>query len=262
MIAVNSQQWYAWIATLVWPFLRVLGLIIAEPVLGNRSIPLTTKIGLAIVIALVLVPVLPPMPSIDPGSAAGVLIAIQQVLVGLAMGFTIRIALTAAQMAGQLSGLQMGLGFAVFYDPQTSGQPVALGQFLSLFAILVFLSVDGHHVVIKVLAESFGALPISEVPLNPLGWRVLADWAGAIFRAGLLISLPLIAALLLANTAVGIMTRAAPQLNIFSVGFPLTLITGFVALFLAAPYIGPALLDLFEQALLAMGRVVQGFAGP
>jgi flagellar biosynthetic protein FliR len=119
-------------------------------------------------------------------------------------------ALTAAQMAAIVS-LQMGLGFAVFYDPQTSGQPVALGQFLSLFAILVFLSVDGHHVVIRVLAESFGALPISEIPLNPLGWRVLADWGGAIFRAGLLISLPLIAALLLANTAMGIMTRAAPQ---------------------------------------------------
>jgi flagellar biosynthetic protein FliR len=260
MIAINSQQWYAWIATLLWPFLRVLGLIIAEPVLGNRNIPMAMKVGLAIVIALLLVPVLPPMPRIDPGSAAGVLIAIQQVLVGLAMGFTIRIALTAAQMAAQLSGLQMGLGFALFYDPQASAQTVVLGQFLGLFAILVFLSVDGHHVVIKVLAESFGALPISEVPLNPLGWRVLAEWGGAIFRAGLMISLPLIAASLLANIAVGIMTRAAPQLNIFSVGFPLTLITGFVALYLAAPYIGPALLDLFEEALLALGRVVQGFA--
>ena len=262
MIAINSQQWYAWVATFFWPFLRVLGLLIAEPVLGNRSIPMTTKVGFAIVVALLLAPVLPPMARIDPGSAAGVLIGIQQLLVGLAMGFTIRIALSAAQMAGQLSGLQMGLGFAVFYDPRISGQTVALGQFLGLFAILVFLSVDGHHVVIKVLAESFSALPISEVPLNPLGWRVLADWAGAIFRAGLVISLPLIAALLLANIAVGIMTRAAPQLNMFSVGFPLTLITGLVALYLAAPYIGPALVDLFEQALLAMGRVVQGFRAP
>jgi flagellar biosynthetic protein FliR len=262
MIAINSQQWYAWVATFFWPFLRVLGLVIAEPVLGNRGIPMTTKVGLSIVVALLLTPVLPPMARIDPGSAAGVLIGVQQLLVGLAMGFTIRIALTAVQMAGQLSGLQMSLGAAVLYDPRVSGQTVALGQFLGLFAILGFLSVDGHHVVIKALAESFGALPISQAPLNPLGWRVLFDWSGAIFRAGLLISLPLIAALLLANIAVGIMTRAAPQLNIFSVGFPLTLITGLVALYLAAPYIGPAVHDLFEEALLAMGRVVQGFAAP
>jgi flagellar biosynthetic protein FliR len=262
MIAIDSQQWYAWIGMFFWPFLRVLGLIVAEPVLGNSNVPMTAKVGLAIFIAIVLVPVLPPMPRVDPASAAGVMIACQQLLVGLAMGFTIRIALTAAEMAGQLSGLQMGLGFAVFFDPQTSAQTAVLGQFVGLFAMLMFLSVDGHYVVLTALAESFGALPVSLAPLNPFGWRVLTEWGGTIFHAGLVISLPLIAALLLANIAVGIMTRAAPQLNIFAVGFPLTLITGFVALYLATPYIGPALLNLFEQALLTMGRVVQELAAP
>ena len=100
----------------------------------------------------------------------------------------------------------------------------------------------------------------ASVAFNPLGWRALVGWGGTIFHAGLLISLPLIAALLLANIAVGIMTRAAPQLNIFAVGFPLTLATGFVALYLATPYIGPALVNLLEQALFAMGHVVQGLA--
>lgn len=258
MISIDSQQWYAWIAMFFWPFLRVLGLIVAEPVLGNRSVPMAAKVGLAIFITLVLAPMLAPMPRVDPASAAGVLIAFQQGLVGLAMGFTIRIALTAAEMAGQLSGLQMGLGFAVFFDPQTSAQTSVLGQFLGLFAVLIFLSVDGHFLVLTALADSFQALPVSDLPVNPLGLRVLVGWGGAIFHAGLLISLPLIAALLLANIAVGIMIRAAPQLNIFAVGFPLTLATGFVALYLATPYIGPALVNLLDQALLAMGHVVQG----
>jgi len=200
------------------------------------------------------------MPAAEPASAAGVLIAIQQLLIGLAMGFTIRVALTAAEMAGQLSGLQMGLGFAVFFDPQSSAQTAVLGQFVGLFAILIFLSTNGHALVLTALAESFTALPISTAPVEPLGFRVLLDWAAVIFHTGLTVALPVIAALLIANIAVGIMTRAAPQLNLFAVGFPITLMTGFVALYLAVPYMGPALGQLFEQAVMAIGRVVEGFA--
>lgn len=260
MIEITTAQWYAWIAAFMFPFLRVLGLLLAEPVLGNRSVPVTAKLGLALFITLLLVPVLPAMPPVPPASAAGVLIAAQQLVIGLAMGFAIRIALTAAEMAGQLAGLQMGLGFAVFFDPQSSAQTAVVGQFVGLFAILVFLSTNGHAVVLSALAESFHQLPVSLAPLDPLGWRILVEWGGVIFTGGLLISLPVVAALLIANLAVGIMTRAAPQLNIFAVGFPVTLATGFVALYLAAPFIGPALGGLFEQAILAIGRVLAGLA--
>jgi flagellar biosynthetic protein FliR len=252
VINITTQQWYAWIAAFLWPFLRVLGLMLSEPVLSNRNVPTSARIGLAIFVTLVLAPLLPAMPQVDPASAAGVFIGVQQLVIGLAMGFVIRIALTAAEMAGQLAGLQMGLGFAVFFDPQSSAQTAVVGQFMGLFAMLLFLSMNGHALVITALAESFRVLPLSVQPANPLGWRVLADWASVIFSAGLLISLPVIAALLVANIAVGIMTRAAPQLNIFAVGFPVTLVTGFVALYLSAPYIGPALVRLFEQAVTVM----------
>lgn len=259
MISITSQQWYAWIAAFFWPFLRVFGVILAEPVLGNRSVPVPVKVGFAVFVTLVIAPVLPPMPAVDPASAAGVLIAVQQLLIGLAMGFTIRIALTAAEMAGQLAGLQMGLGFAVFFDPQSSAQTAVVGQFVGLFAILIFLSTNGHALVVTALAESFTALPVSTAPLNPLGLSLLVEWGAVIFEAGLLIALPVIAALLIANIAVGIMTRAAPQLNLFAVGFPITLMTGFVALYLAVPYMGPALAQLFEQAMMAMGRIAETF---
>ena len=257
MITVTTSQWYAWIAAFLWPFLRVLGLIIAEPVLGNTNVPAPAKVGLAIFIALVLAPVIPPVPAVDPASAAGILIAAQQLMIGLAFGFILRIALTAAETAGQLIGLQMGLGFAVFFDPQSSAQTAVVGQFLGMFAILVFLSMDGHALVITALAHSFTTLPISTDPVAPKGLRLLLEWGGEIFRTGLLISLPVVAALLITNTAVGVMTRAAPQLNIFAVGFPLTLAVGFFGLWLAVPYIGPALEQLFDRAVLTALRMVE-----
>jgi flagellar biosynthetic protein FliR len=260
VISITAQQWYAWIAAFFWPFLRVFGLVLAEPVLGHRAVPVQVKVGFALFVTLVVAPVLPAMPAAEPASAAGVLIGIQQLLIGLAMGFTIRIALTAAEMAGQLSGLQMGLGFAVFFDPQSTAQTAVVGQFVGLFAILIFLSTDGHALVLTALAESFGTLPVSAAPLHPLGFRVLLEWGAVIFHTGLIIALPVIAALLIANIAVGIMTRAAPQLNLFAVGFPITLMTGFVALYLAVPYMGPALGQLFEQAVMVMGRMVGAFA--
>jgi flagellar biosynthetic protein FliR len=261
MLTITSQQWYAWIAAFFWPFLRIFGLILAEPVFGHRAVPIATKVGLAAFVTLLIAPVLSPMPAVEPVSSAGVLIAIQQLLIGLAMGFTVRIALAAAETAGQLAGLQMGLGFAVFYDPQTSAQTAVVGQFVGLFAVLIFLSINGHALVLTALSESFSVLPIDAATLNPRGFRVLVDWGGAIFYAGLLMALPVIGALLIANIAVGIMTRAAPQLNLFAVGFPITLTTGFVVLYLVVPYLGPGLEQLFEQAVLTMGATVEALAG-
>jgi flagellar biosynthetic protein FliR len=261
VIQITTAQWYAWISAFIFPFLRILGLVLAEPVWGNRSVPIAAKVGLATFVTLVLAPVLPPIPPVDPASAAGVLIAVQQLAIGLAMGFAVRIALTAAEMAGQLAGLQMGLGFAVFFDPHSSAQTVVVGRFVGLFAILVFLATNGHALVLGILVESFRALPVAQAPLDPMGWRLLVEWGGVIFAAGLIISLPVVAALLIANLAVGVITRTAAQLNLFTVGFPVTLITGLVALYLAAPFIGPALAGLFEQAMLAVGRVVDGLAG-
>ncbi len=126
-----------------------------------------------------------------------------------------------------------------------------MGQFLGLFAILIFLSMDGHVLVISALARSFATVPISTEPVTPVSWRLLAGWGGEIFRTGLLISLPVIAALLIANIAMGILTRAAPQLNTFAVGFPLTLAVGLFALWLAVPFMGPEIARLFEQAVAA-----------
>lgn len=261
MIQISTAQWYGWIAAFIFPFLRILGLVLADPMLGNRAVAIPAKVGLAIFLSLLLAPVLPAMPAVQPASAPGVFIAVQQLLIGLAMGFALRIALTAAEMAGQLAGLQMGLGFAVFFDPQTSAQTAVVGQFFGLFATLIFLALNGHFIVLSALVDSFHSLPVTLEPVHAIAWRNLVAWAGIIFTTGLWIALPMVAALLVANIAVGIMSRAAPQLNIFAVGFPITLAAGLMSLYLAAPSVGASLGRLFEETWMMFPRLLGSMAG-
>lgn len=257
MISVTSAQLNAWLALFIWPFVRILGVIATDPVLGNRSVPARVKIGLAFLVTILLAPTLGPPPAVLPGSAEGILILMQQLVIGIAIGLVVRVVFTAAEMAGHMMGLQMGLGFATFFDPQNSAQVPLMAEFMGLFATLVFLAFNGHLMVIAALSESFRALPISAHPFAAGGWATLAQWGGEIFLAGLLIALPVLGALLITNMAIGIMTRAAPQLNIFAVGFPLTLAAGFVVLYLSLPYIMPLLERIWSDGLTVVAQVLQ-----
>lgn len=257
MLSITSAQINAWIIAFIWPLSRIAALVASSPIMGNPSFPRRAKIGLALAITLVVAPTLPPMPQVDPGSAAGLMIMGQQLLIGLAMGFVMRVVFVVVEMAGNVSGLQMGLGFATFFDPVNAAQVPVVGQFLGLLFALVFLALNGHLLMIEALAESFRLLPISVQPVAAVSMRTMAEWGGEIFRAGMLISLPIIAALLITNLAIGIMTRAAPQLNIFAVGFPLTLAAGFLVLILALPYFAPLFERLIHDGLQMMLKVAQ-----
>lgn len=261
MISVTSAQLSAWLGAFIWPFFRILALVGSAPILGNPSVPVRVKIGLAVVLTLVLAPILGNMPTVEPGSAIGLLILAQQIVIGVAIGFTMRIIFTAVEMAGNIAGMQMGLGFATFFDPQNAAQIPVVGQFLGLLAALLFLALNGHLYMIEVLAHSFEALPVAAQPFSASGWRVLAGWGGEMFLAGLLLSMPIMAALLITNLALGIMTRAAPQLNVFSVGFPITLAAGFVVLAVALPYFVP-LFDRLLHDALQMAMQVLRLANP
>ncbi|OGT70853.1 MAG: flagellar biosynthetic protein FliR [Gammaproteobacteria bacterium RIFCSPLOWO2_02_FULL_56_15] len=257
MISITTAELNALLAAFLWPLTRVLALIASAPVLGNPSVPLRVKIGLALVITLAVAPTLGPMPQVDPGSLAGLLILAQQVIIGLAMGFAMRIVFVAVEMAGELAGLQMGLGFATFFDPQNAGHVPVVGRFLGLIAILFFLAVNGHLQMVSLLSQSFSALPIGAEASATTGLRALVSWGGEIFVAGLLLSLPLLAALLITNLALGILTRAAPQLNIFAVGFPLTLAIGLLVMGLALPYFAPVLERMMQNGLQMMLQIAE-----
>jgi len=254
MLSVTSAQLTAWLAAFAWPLARILALIASAPITGNPSLPKRVKIGLAMLITLLVAPLLPPAPDVDPASAAGLLILAQQILIGLTMGVAMQIVMRAAEMAGELIGLQMGLGFATLYDASVPGFIPIIGQYLGLIVSLVFLSVNGHLLLLSTLVESFTVVPIA--PLSaPSGLLVLVQWGSSIFSYGLALSLPLLAALLITNLALGVLTRAAPQLNIFAVGFPLTILVGMLALVLSLPYLAPGLERLFMDGLATMLRV-------
>lgn len=261
MITVSSAQLDAWLAMLMFPLARVLGLFAIAPIFGGLGVPRQIRLLIGLAVAFALIPGLPAMPAVPPGSWTGILIIAQQMIIGVLMGFTLRIIFAAVDVAGELIGLQMGLSFAVFYDPQNAGQSPVLSEFLGLLTTLIFLAMNGHLLTLSVLAESFQLLPVGTTPLSGQGFAAAVSWAAVLFSVGVLLSLPVVAALLITNLAMGVLSRVAPQLNLFAVGFPVTLAAGFVVLTISLPYFGAAMENLFDQTFLTLRGVIQAAAG-
>ena len=236
MISFTNAQLDAWIVAFMFPLARIMGVLASAPMFSNAAQPKRIRLMAGLLITLAIVPGLPAMPTVPPGSWVGMAVLAQQILIGVLLGFTLRIAFASIDVAGDLIGMQMSLSFAVFYDPQYAGQTPVISEFLGLITTLIFLSMNGHLLVLSVLAESFKLLPVSITPIGIGGFGSLMVWSSVIFSFGLLLALPLIAALLIANLAMGVLARVAPQLNIFAVGFPVTLVSGFVMLAFSMPY--------------------------
>jgi flagellar biosynthetic protein FliR len=262
MITFGSADWNQWMALYFYPFVRILAWLAVDPLLGNRSAPNSIRLALAVVLAVVVAPTLPATPSVPIVSGVGLLVLLQQIAVGLAIGFALRIVFAAVELAGQFIGIQMGLSMASLYDPVNGAQTPVLGQFLTVTTALVLFSIDGHHQVIAALWNSFRDVPIAATPLAAGGFLTLVDWAGTIFSTGLHIALPITAALLAANLALGMMTRAAPQLNIFSVGFPITLGAGFMTLYFAIVYLPAYVGRFWREAIEAGIAATRALVGP
>ena len=261
MISFTSAQLDAWITAFIFPLARIFGLLASAPIFNNVAQPQRIRLAVGLVITIALVPVLPPMPDVPAGSWIGFAILAQQIIIGVLLGFTLRIAFAAIDVAGDLIGMQMSLSFAVFYDPQNAGQTPVISEFLGLLAMLIFLALNGHLLTLSVLAESFRLLPVTAMPFSAGGFATLLAWSSTLFSSGLLLALPLITALLIANLAMGVLARVAPQLNIFAVGFPVTLTSGFIVLMFSIPYFGAAMERLFDNAFRAMAAVMRAAAG-
>ena len=257
MISVTTAQLNAWIVAFVFPLTRILALLTTAPLFSNLAISVQARIIIGLAVGFALTPALPPLPEIAPDSWMGMLVLAEQVLIGVTMGFTLRLIFTGVDVAGELMGLQMGLGFASFYDPQTASQTPVMSEFLSLLATLLFLALNGHLLTLSTLAESFRLLPIGPTPFAAKGFAALLAWAATIFSTGVFLALPLIAALLIANIALGVLARIAPTLNIFAVGFPVTMVAGFTVLTLSLPYIAAALERLYDSGFVALAGVMR-----
>jgi flagellar biosynthetic protein FliR len=241
VISFTTAELEALITSALWPAIRILALFATAPIFSERSIPRPAKVGLAFAIAFVLAPVLPAPPAVSLGSGAAFSILIQQVAIGATLGFAVRLALAAIEMAGEVIGLQMGLSFAGFFDLSNPQGANAAGSLLGLAATLLFLAIDGHLLVIGALAESFNAFPVGEFPKQLFATNEFARMGGQVFSTALSLALPMITVMLFTNLALGVVARAAPQLNIFSFGFPVSLIFGLCALYLTLPYLSEPL---------------------
>ena len=198
------------------------------------------------------------LPAVELFSAEGALVTGQQVLIGLSIGFAMRLVVTVVEVAGQVVAQLMGLAFASMVDPQSGVQIPMISQFYIVVTTLVFLALDGHLLLIRALADSFQVLEIARVGVGQDALWSLANQARWVFSSAVLIALPSMAALLVVNLAFGVMTRAAPQLNVFAVGFPVTLMLGFAIMLITLPSFVFQLDDLFGAAFEFTARVIRG----
>lgn len=252
-LTFSMEQITAWVGSFMWPFFRIGAMIMAAPVFGTGMVNIRVKILLSLLLTWMLVPILEPAPQVDVFSPQGVLLTAQQILLGLTMGFAFQFVFSALTVAGENIAMSMGLGFAQAVDPASGVSVPVVAQFFLISAILLFLALDGHLLLIQLLAESFVLMPVGSSAMDvDFIWQMVL-WGGYIFAGALMVALPAITALMAINVAMGVMTRAAPQMNIFSVGFPVTMLAGFVLMI----WMLPTILPWFSQMLSQITELVR-----
>lgn len=241
----SESEILATVAGFLWPFLRIGALFLAIPIFSSHNVPMRMRSLIALGVTVVVMPTLPPMPGIDIFSLSGFMVGVQQVLIGALFGMILNLVFAAVIFGGQSVAYSMGLGFASMIDPSSGVQVPVISQFYLVLATLLFLQMDGHLVAIQLIAESFRGIPIGTEGLTKEQLWGTLRWSSRFFAAGTLMSLPIITALLLINLGFGIASRSAPQLNIFSVGFPVSLLVGLLLIWIGLP----GVMDLFAEFL-------------
>jgi flagellar biosynthetic protein FliR len=245
-----------------WPVLRIGGFIAAAPVTTSASVPTRIKLALSISLVVLVAPLAPTPPQLTIFSSAGFLAAGQELLIGVAIGMVVQVAFEALTLAGQTIAMTMGLGFATMIDPERGASTTVVGQMFMIFATLVYLAINGHLVLIATLADSFRTIPIGAATVgHDFLWSV-AVWGGHVFEAGLSIALPAVVALVIVNFAMGVVTRAAPQLNLFGVGFPITMLAGFFVLVVGMDGVLAGIQTLVQHALSVAAQLVAPAPAP
>lgn len=245
-----------WFNQFYWPFLRIGGLLMVAPVIGDTRVPVRIRIGFCLALTVVILPATNAIPSIAPISIDGILSAGIQILIGISIGFMIQLVFNAVVIGGESIATTMGLGYALMNDPSNGVQVPIVSQFYTIFVTLLFLAFNGHHALIELLALSFKYLPIGQTISNNMLWHLI-EWSSVLFNGALRVALPALAALLTVNLIMGIMTRSAPQLNIFSIGFPITMLVGFLVLLFTLPTVSMTFQSLITDALESVSTFLQ-----
>ena len=245
-----------WFYTFLWPFSRISAVLLVAPIFSSTLVTVRTRISLALLLTFLIYP-LYDWPIIDVTSGLGFVLFLQQVLIGVAIGIIMHFAFAAITSAGAFIATSMGLSMAVVADPVNGHQSPVLAQILLVLATLVFLSIGGHLIIIELMLDSFRLIPINEFYVNrEMLWAIL-QWSSLIFSGAIMIALPAMVTMLLTNSAMGVISRAAPALNVFAVGFPASLFFGLVMIYLLIPFFGSGMENVwfrcFEYVRIFLG---------
>jgi flagellar biosynthetic protein FliR len=252
----TAAQITSFVGSYYWPFVRIGAMLMVAPVFGaHKIVPVRIRLGITLVLTALIAPLLPSPPAVDPLSAQGILITVNQLLLGFGMGFVLQLVFSTLVFGASSISMTMGLGFASFIDPQNGMQAPVVSTLYTIIGTLLFLALNGHLVAIQILIASFKAMPVGPIGLSRGSMMALTLWAGRMFIGALLIALPALITIMLINMAFGVMTRAAPQLNIFAVGFPTTMAAGFVIMVLTLPSLLPRFTELLMDAFDMMQKL-------
>lgn len=230
MLEIPADQLLTWVQTGLLVLARIASMLMLAPVFGERGVPQTVRLMIVLPLTVLVVPLLPPATPLTLFSAPWVSAMAQQVLIGIAMGLTLRLVFEAFALAGELIANSMGLGFAQLADPIRGVSTPIVGQFLIIVASLLFVASGAHLTLINALVDSFRDRPVADTVIDLGNVRLMIDWAGSLFAGGVQLALPVLAAMLAVNLAIGVLGRSAPTINLMAVGFPLTLVLGLLML--------------------------------
>lgn len=241
----------------LWPLFRVTSFFMAAPILGTQVVNARARLMLGLLVTIVLVPVLPALPPFDGLAVSTYLLVGQQVLIGVLLGFCLQLLFQVFVLAGHMVAMNMGMGFSSMVDPTNGISVVAISQFYLIMTTLLFVASNGHLLMIEVLANSFRVMPIDQLLFPQHGlWR-LVSFGTWMFASAFVLAIPLVVTLLIANFAFGVMAKSSPQLNVFVLGFPFTLLLGLVILWLTTSSVVPQYSILAEEVFQRLDSLMQ-----
>ncbi len=246
------------VAEFALPFFRIAAMLMTAPLFGARMVPARFRILFALALAASVAPLIVSHPHIDGLGQNSVLTIVQEIAIGVTMGFMVQMVFDAIIIGSQTIAMGMGLGFAMMVDPQRGVNVPILSQFFVILTTMMFLALNGHLILIKVLIQSFATLPPGTTGLGREGLWVVVSWGSQMFAGALLIALPAVVALLIVNIAYGVISRAAPTLNLFAVGFPATILLGFVILQYSFQTTLVSLTDMLDSVFAELTRLLGG----
>lgn len=249
-----------YLLTVLLVFVRISGLLVAAPFFSHQTIAVQIKVLLSVLLAYTMAGFVPHPPPAYVADTVGFFLALGvEAVTGLLLGFTAQFIFWALEFAGEIMGFQMGLSMAQIYNPISNTSTNPLGRFISLSFLIIFLLLDGHHLLLQTLVHSFELVPLAGANLQA-GGPLLLEWMGSFFVNALRLAAPFMVTIFLIDIALGIFARVVPQANLFSLSLPLKLLSGLGILYFFVQYFFPIAPQLIDQMHRHLRSIIEAMA--